>query len=247
MSQHLLGIDRVKAGYGQTPVLRDVSISVGHGQVVALLGPNGAGKTTLLRMVSGIVRPTVGRVLLEGLDITRMAPHRIVKAGITQSPEARRMFPYMTTEENLSIGAFTRTDRNQVEADIEHFFDLWPEIDRRRKSLAGSLSGGEQQIVALGRALLSRPKVLLLDEPSLGLAPVLVSRVYEGLRAMVAERSQSVLLVEQNAKQALVLASAVNVLVAGEIVFSGPTDAVAAADVAKMYFANTPRTRGKVL
>jgi branched-chain amino acid transport system ATP-binding protein len=237
----VLEIDRVRAGYAYTPVLRNLSLTVGQGQVVAILGPNGAGKTTLLRTVSGVIRPTVGRIVLDGTDITRMATNKIVAAGVAQSPEGRRMFPHMSAEANLRVGAYTRKDRGQIDADIDDFFELWPVVGRRRKSPAGLLSGGEQQIVALGRALLARPKVLLLDEPSLGLAPVLVSAVYDGLRKMVAERSQSVLLVEQNAKQALKLADVVNVLVGGQIVFSGPADAVTASDVADMYFASAAK------
>ena len=231
-----LRIENVDAGYAYTPVLHDVSIEVAPGEVVAILGPNGTGKSTLLRTVAGIVRPTRGRIFLDGVDVSRLSPHKLVAAGIAQSPEGRRMFPYMSTEANLRSGAYVRSDRKQVEVDIEDFFAKWPVVERRRRSPAGLLSGGEQQIVALGRALMSRPKVLLLDEPSLGLAPVLVGRVYEGLREVVADRAQSVLLVEQNARQALGLADRVMVLVAGRIVYSGKASDITAGEVADLYF-----------
>lgn len=235
-SEAVLRVERIHAGYAYTPVLHDVSIDIAGGEVVAILGPNGTGKSTLLRTISGIVRPTRGRILLDGVDVTRVPTHKLVASGIAQSPEGRRMFPYMSTEANVRSGAYIRTDRDAVEADIDDFFSKWPVVERRRRSPAGLLSGGEQQIVALGRALISRPRVLLLDEPSLGLAPVLVSRVYDGLREIVAGRAQSVLLVEQNAKQALELADRVMVLVAGRIVHSGNAADITASEVADLYF-----------
>jgi len=232
----LLQIERLRAGYANTPVLRDLTLDLEQGEVVAVLGPNGAGKSTLLKAVSGMIRPSYGTVRLDGTDITAMAANRRVRHGLAQSPEGRRMFPYMTTEENLRIGAYTRRDRERIDEDVEHFFSLWPVIERRRTSPAGLLSGGEQQIVAIGRAVLAEPKVLLLDEPSLGLAPVLIEDLYDGLRRTVRERHQSVVLVEQNAEQALKLADRVHVLVGGEIVHSGPAADITAADVAGLYF-----------
>lgn len=233
----LLEIENLRAGYLHTQVLRDVDLSVEDGQVVAVLGPNGAGKSTLLKAISGVIRPTAGRITLDGKDITNLPPHHRVRAGLSQSPEGRRMFPYMTTEENLRIGGYTCRNRQTVDEGIEAFFEEWPVVARRRHSPAGLLSGGEQQIVAIGRAILAEPKVMLLDEPSLGLAPVLIASVYDGIRRMVRERRQSVILVEQNAEQALELADWVCVLLGGRIVHRSRASEVDANDVASMYFA----------
>jgi branched-chain amino acid transport system ATP-binding protein len=179
--------------------------------------------------------PVAGRILVEGEDLTGCPEHRLVSAGVVHCPEGRRMFPYMSAEANVRIGGFTRTDRQQLERDVDDFVDRWDAISERRKTAAGQLSGGQQQLVALGRALMARPRLLLLDEPSLGLAPVAVQQMYGALRELAAQR-QSILLVEQNARHALALADHVLVLVGGEIVHSGPTAEVSAEDVAGMYF-----------
>jgi branched-chain amino acid transport system ATP-binding protein len=232
----LLEARGVWAGYGTAPVLRDLSLEVEKGQVVAVLGPNGAGKTTLLRTLSGVLRPSAGTMAFDGNDLTRLKTHEIVKAGIAHCPEGRRMFPYLSTEANLRIGGFVRDDRDQLDRDVDRFLDRWENIvGRRRNSPAGQLSGGEQQLVALGRATLSNPKLLMLDEPSMGLAPVAVQQMYGAIREL-AEGAQSILLVEQNARHALGLADVVCVLVAGRIVHVGPASELTAEDVVGMYF-----------
>jgi branched-chain amino acid transport system ATP-binding protein len=235
----LFKVEGLHAGYGPTRVLRGIDLEVGEGEVVAILGPNGAGKSTLLRALSGVRTPTAGRVLLDGVDMTGCAPHQYVAKGVVHTPEGRRMFPYMDTESNLRIGGFTRDDRPELEREIDAFFDQWEPISNRRGTEAGQLSGGQQQIVALGRALMAKPRLLLLDEPSLGLAPVAVQRMYAGLRELAHNASNSILLVEQNARQALALADRVLVLVAGRIVHSGATDEITPEQVAGLYFQST--------
>jgi branched-chain amino acid transport system ATP-binding protein len=232
----LLQVRGLWAGYSSAPVLRDLSLDVEHGQVVAVLGPNGAGKTTLLRTLSGVLRANAGTITFEGRDLMSLKTHEIVQAGIAHCPEGRRMFPYLSTEANIRIGGFVRKDRQQVDEDVDRFLDRWQNIiGRRRSSPAGQLSGGEQQLVALGRAMLSNPKLLMLDEPSMGLAPVVVQQMYGAIREL-AGRSQSIVLVEQNARHALSLADVVCVLVAGRIVHVGPASEVTADEVVGMYF-----------
>jgi len=231
----LLRVEGLHAGYGATRVLRGIDLEVAEGEVVAVLGPNGAGKSTLLRAMSGVRTPSAGRVLVDGRDVTRAAPHDYVAAGVVHTPEGRRMFPYMDTAANLRIGGFTRRDRAELERDIDEFFEQWDPIRDRRRVQAGQLSGGQQQIVALGRALMARPRLLLLDEPSLGLAPVAVQRMYAGLRKL-AEGPSAILLVEQSARHALSLAHRVLVLVGGEIVHSGPAADITPEQVAELYF-----------
>jgi branched-chain amino acid transport system ATP-binding protein len=232
----LLKVEGLHAGYGPTDVLRAIDLEVAEGEVVAVLGPNGAGKSTLLRALSGVRAPTAGRVLVDGEEMTGCAPHDYVARGVVHTPEGRRMFPYMDTEANLRIGGFTRRDRSELDREIDAFFAQWEPVSNRRSTEAGQLSGGQQQIVALGRALMGAPRLLLLDEPSLGLAPVAVQRMYKGLRELAAGRSSAILLVEQNARHALGLADRVLVLVGGEIVHSGPTGEITPEQVAALYF-----------
>jgi branched-chain amino acid transport system ATP-binding protein len=238
----LLSVEGLHAGYGATRVLRGIDLAVEEGEVVAILGPNGAGKSTLLRVLSGVRAPTAGRIAVDGTDMTRCAPHEYVAKGVVHTPEGRRMFPYMDTEANLRIGGFTRADRSALDGDIDAFFRDWEPITDRRTTPAGQLSGGQQQIVALGRALMARPRLLLLDEPSLGLAPVAVQRMYKGLRAL-ADGRNAILLVEQNARHALSLADRVLVLVAGEIVHSGRSADITPEQVAELYFHSTTAGR----
>jgi len=232
----VLELKNVHAGYGVGTVLHDVSLEVQKGEVVALVGPNGAGKSTTLNLISGILRASRGTISWDGTEITKMSPSRIVASGIAHCPQGRRVFPYLSTELNLRIGAYSRADRGAVQGDIDQFLDAWPVLGRRRDSNAGTLSGGEQQILAIGRALMSRPKMVLLDEPSLGLAPVLITQVYEVLSQVIANGETAVLLVEQNVAQALTLADRIVVLAGGSTVFRAKAAETSADEVASHYF-----------
>jgi branched-chain amino acid transport system ATP-binding protein len=216
----LLEIRGVDASYGRIQALRGVSIDVDKGEVVALIGSNGAGKTTTLRTISGLMHPTNGSVQFDGRDITRVGPDRIVALGICQSPEGRRLFPRMTVLDNLMMGAFTRTDRPGIASDLERVYTLFPRLKERRSQIAGTLSGGEQQMLAMGRALMAKPKLLMLDEPSLGLAPILIETIFSIVRE-INSQGTPVLLVEQNAHKALEVANRAYVLETGVIVQTG--------------------------
>jgi branched-chain amino acid transport system ATP-binding protein len=216
----LLTVDGVKVHYGAIQALKGVSLSVGQGEVVALIGANGAGKTSTLRAVSGMLKPSAGRITLGGQDITGMKAHQLVPRGMAHAPEGRGIFPNLTVQENLDLGAYLRRDTDGIAADQEKSFGLFPVLKERRKQLAGTLSGGEQQMLAIARALLSRPKLLLLDEPSLGLAPQVTETIFRTLREVNAT-GMSILLVEQNAHLALTLAHYGYVLETGEVVMAG--------------------------
>ena len=224
----LLEIEGLTAAYGQIRALHGVDLTVGEGQVVALLGPNGAGKTTTLRSICGMVRAS-GRITFRGKDLTGMATERVTRLGIAHVPEDRGTFPGLTVTENLKLGAYGRRDP-EVRRDIDRWFEIFPRLADRRDQPAGSLSGGEQQMLAVARALLSRPALLLLDEPSLGLAPLVVREVFEVLDRIRAEQGTGMLLVEQNAALALELADAAYVLAAGRTVLSGPASEIRAED-----------------
>jgi branched-chain amino acid transport system ATP-binding protein len=217
----LLRLEAVAAFYGDLQALFDVSLEVRDKEIVALVGANAAGKTTTLRVISGLVAPRRGRVLLNGDDLEPVAAHRRVDLGIVQVPEGRRLFPFMTVMENLLLGAHTAQARAERVQTIEYVFSLFPVLAERRTQLAGSLSGGEQQMCAIGRALMARPRMLMLDEPTLGLAPVLVGRIFETVRTINAD-GVTVLLVEQNVRQALTLAHRACVLESGRLVLEGP-------------------------
>lgn len=211
-----LEVRNLNVYYGQIHALRDVSIDAEVGKITTLLGANGAGKTTLLRTISGLLSPRSGHVRIAGEDIAGMEPHLIVRRGVSQSPEGRQVFPNLTVLENLQLGAYTRTDKAGVQADLKHVLELWPRLGERLTQAAGTLSGGEQQMLAMARAMMARPKVLLLDEPSLGLAPVIVAGIFETIRAINASGT-TVLLVEQNAHLALKIAHTGYVLETGAI------------------------------
>ncbi|UOQ59825.1 ABC transporter ATP-binding protein [Leucobacter rhizosphaerae] len=232
----MLVMDNVHAGYGMTKVLHGLSLEVRDSEVLSVCGPNGAGKSTLLRVISRQLALRRGDVMWEHASLKQVSPSQVVRRGIALCPEGRRVFPRMTTEENLQIGAYARSDRSAVRREIEQFLDRWPVIARRRDSAAGLLSGGEQQILAIGRALMSRPKLLLLDEPSLGLAPVLIDQVYVALKELVEERDLSVLLVEQNVVKAMSLCDRVAVLNGGEITFSSSVTDTTPEAVGSHYF-----------
>lgn len=219
----MLEVSDVTSGYGAIMALSGVSLRVSRGQMVALIGSNGAGKTTLLNTVSGIVKPKSGKVSFAGQPITRLAPHRIARMGIMQVPEGRQIFGPLSVEENLNLGQLATRGRGGAEAaDLERVFTLFPVLRERRRQRAGDLSGGQQQMLAIGRTLLGRPELLLLDEPSLGLAPLLASQVFAALEALNRD-GLTILLVEQNARRALQTAQFAYVLERGRIVNQGPT------------------------
>jgi len=215
----MLELDNVHVYYGAIHALKGVSISVSAGKIVTLLGANGAGKSTTLRTISGLLRPRKGTVRFEGQEISKKSAQTIVKAGIAQSPEGRQLFGRMTVLENLEMGAFQRTDKSEIQQDLDQIYELFPRLAERRSQKAGTLSGGEQQMCAIGRALLARPRLLLLDEPSMGLAPVLVERIFEVI-VDINQQGTTVLLVEQNAAMALEIAHEGYVLETGKVSLS---------------------------
>jgi len=217
----LLRLEGIDAFYDDLQALADVSFDVREGEIVALVGANAAGKSTTLRVISGLVAPRRGRVMLGEDDITHVPAHARVDRGVVQVPEGRRLFPFMTVAENLLLGAHAGRARGERERTLAHVYALFPVLDERRTQLAGSLSGGEQQMCAIGRALMARPRLLMLDEPTLGLAPVLVARIFETVRA-INSQGVTVLLVEQNVRQALTLAHRACVLESGRMVLEGP-------------------------
>ena len=221
----LLALEEVHAYYGAIHALKGVSMVVGDGEIVTLLGANGAGKSTTLKTISGLLRPRKGTIQFDGDDLTRRNPTQIVKAGVAQSPEGRRLFGRMTVLENLEMGAFQRTDKPGIAEDLGRVFDLFPRLAERKSQKAGTLSGGEQQMTAMGRALLARPRLLLLDEPSMGLAPVLVERIFEVI-VEINKQGTTVLLVEQNALMALEIAHRGYVLGTGKVALSDTAEAL---------------------
>ena len=216
----LLEVKDIDAHYGRIQALRRLSLDVGQGEIVALIGSNGAGKTTTLRTISGLMHPGHGTITFNGQDITHTAPEKIVDLGICQSPEGRRLFARMTVMDNLMMGAYTRRDKAAISTDVDHVFELFPRLKERRNQVAGTLSGGEQQMCAMGRALMAKPKVLMLDEPSLGLSPLLVETIFSIIRD-INSTGTPVLLVEQNAHKALEVANRGYVIETGVIVQTG--------------------------
>ena len=216
----MLRLDDVHVAYGEIPALKGVGLEVRQGEIVTLLGNNGAGKTTTLRTISGLLVPTRGTVTLEDAPLTGVPPHAVVRRGIAHVPEGRRIFKRLTVRENLVMGAYTRTDTAVIAADLERVFALFPRLQERVTQTAGTLSGGEQQMLAIGRALMARPRLLLLDEPSMGLAPVLVEQIFETVRD-INRQGTTILLVEQNAAMALAVAQRGYVIETGAIVLSG--------------------------
>jgi branched-chain amino acid transport system ATP-binding protein len=217
----ILDVADVHLYYGAIHALKGVSLTVGEGEIVTLIGANGAGKSSTLRAINGISRPREGRIHFQGKEITHATSHSIVKSGIAQSPEGRRLFPRMSVTENLEMGAFQRTDKENFAEDMERVFELFPRLKERRTQNAGTLSGGEQQMCAIGRALMARPQLLLLDEPSMGLAPIFVERIFETV-VEVNKQGTPVLLVEQNALMALDVAKRGYVMETGRIALEGP-------------------------
>ncbi len=216
----MLKVSDINVSYGAIHAIHNVSLEVREGEIVSLIGANGAGKTTILHTITGLKKASSGSILLEGTDLMAVEPHKIVTLGMAHVPEGRHIFASMSVEENLEMGAFYRNDKGQIEKDMKDVFQRFPRLLERRKQLAGTLSGGEQQMLAMGRALMSKPRILLLDEPSMGLSPLLVKEIFN----IVVELNQSgitVLLVEQNAKMALSIAHRAYVLETGNVVMSG--------------------------
>jgi branched-chain amino acid transport system ATP-binding protein len=212
----LLEIKNLVARYGRITALKGISLHVEEGEIVTLIGANGAGKTTTLRAISGLIRPASGRITFAGQDLDGRAPHAIVRLGIGHSPEGRRIFPRMTVRENLELGAYTRSSKREIAEDTEHILETFPRLRERLGQRAGTMSGGEQQMLAIGRALMGRPRLLLLDEPSLGLAPLFVQTIFSVIREINA-RGTTILLIEQNATQALAVATRGYVLEVGAV------------------------------
>ena len=221
----LLEISDVHTFYGNIEALKGISLEVDEGEIVTLIGSNGAGKSTTLRSISGLTAPREGSIRFDGREIGETAPQDVVRLGISLSPEGRHCFPRMSAQENLDLGAYLRNDRNGVSEDLERVFELFPRLKERQKQKAGTMSGGEQQMLAIGRALMARPKLLLLDEPGMGLAPILVERIYETIQE-INRQGTTILLVEQNANYALEVASRGYVLETGTVDVSDTADAL---------------------
>ena len=215
-AKKILDLEGVHTYYGSIHALKGITIDVGEGEIVTLLGANGAGKSTTLRSINGLNHPRRGRISFQGVDITRASPHSIVSRGVAQSPEGRRLFPRMSVLENLEMGAFQRSDKANFKEDIDRVYSLFPRLAERRTQKAGTLSGGEQQMVAIGRALMARPKLLMLDEPSMGLAPIFVEKIFE-IVVEINKQGTPILLVEQNALMALEVADRGYVLETGKV------------------------------
>lgn len=216
----MLELRNVVSCYGKIAAVKGVSLTVKRGQLVALIGANGAGKTTTLRSISGLLQPTEGQILFEGQDVTRVSPREILRLGVAHAPEGRRVFPQMSVQENLEMGAYLRTDARELAADMARVFDDFPRLAERRSQVAGTLSGGEQQMLAIGRALMSRPKLLLFDEPSLGLAPNIVERTFAIIEEIRASGT-TILIVEQNAYAALEMCDYAYLLESGSLALEG--------------------------
>jgi branched-chain amino acid transport system ATP-binding protein len=235
----LLEVEGIETFYGSIQALKGISLEVYDGEIVTLIGANGAGKSTTLRSINGLNHPRRGRIAFRGTDITHVPPHDVVKMGIAQSPEGRKLFPRMSVTENLEMGAFQRKDKGEFKADMDRVFELFPRLAERRHQKAGTMSGGEQQMCAIGRALMARPKLLMLDEPSMGLAPIFVERIFETI-VEVNKQGTSILLVEQNALMALEVASRGYVLETGHVALADEAKALAQnPEVRKTYLGET--------
>lgn len=217
----MLTVKDLQVYYGVIQAIKGVSFSVDEGEVIALIGANGAGKTTILHTITGLISPKAGSVEFEGRNLLKTPPHKIVSLGMAHVPEGRRIFQELTVYENLILGAFTLKDKNQIAENLEMVYKRFPRLEERRTQIAGTLSGGEQQMLAMGRALMSNPKIILMDEPSMGLSPLLVSEIFDIIKE-VSKSGTTILLVEQNAKKALSIADRAYVLETGNIVLSGP-------------------------
>ncbi len=232
----ILELENVNSFYGNIQALYDVSLHIDHGEIITLIGANGAGKSTTLMTVCGVVQARTGSVTYQDLDITKELPNRIVSQGICQVPEGRLIFPELTVQENLDMGAFMRKDKDGIKRDMEYCFDLFPILAERRRQPGGNLSGGEQQMLAIGRALMARPKLLLLDEPSMGLAPLVVKQIFEIIEKVNKESGTTIFLVEQNANLALKIGHRGYVMENGRIVLSDSCDKLLADEQVKKAY-----------
>ena len=240
----VLEVSNIESYYGPIMAIRGVSIEVRKGQIVAVLGANGAGKTTLLKTISGVMDPEKGHIRFNGESIERRDPDSIVRKGLSHVPEGREVFPLLTVEENLSVGAFTRSDRQGIAQDLDMVFDYFPILAERRRQEAGTLSGGQQQMLAIGRGLMVRPKLMLLDEPSLGLSPLLVQEIFSIIRRLNVEQGVTIVLVEQNAKAALDVASFGYIMEQGRVVMANHTEALKKAeDIQTFYLGHQQETQ----
>jgi branched-chain amino acid transport system ATP-binding protein len=231
----LLRVDRLSSFYGPLQALHEVSLEVEHGGAVAVLGPNGAGKSTLLHSISGLVRARKGSITYNGHEISHQQPHHIVRLGIAQVPEGRRIFTQMSVYENLMMGAFTRDGGKEVAEDVRFVFSLFPDLAEKRSRLGGELSGGQQQMLAIGRALMAKPSLLLLDEPSLGLSPILIEQLGQAIADIRQRLGMAILLVEQNVGLALEMATHVYVMQTGRVVLSAPSDEISVDKIRRSY------------
>ena len=236
MDKTVLDIKNIESFYGPIMAIRGVSLQVQKGQVVTVLGANGAGKSTLLKTISGIMDPEKGQVVFEGREIQGMEPHKVVQQGIVHVPEGREVFPLLTVDENLTLGAYTRTDKAEIEKDRQMVFDYFPILAERRHQEAGTLSGGQQQMLAIGRGLMLRPKIMLLDEPSLGLSPLLVQEIFAILRRLNKDEGVTMMLVEQNARVALELADVGYVMEVGRIVMDDTAERLMESEDIKAFY-----------
>ena len=219
----MLEVKDLEVYYGVIQAIKGVSFQVNQGEVIALIGANGAGKTTILHTITGLLSPKRGSVMFEGKEITKVPAHKIVSMGMAHVPEGRRVFAELSVYENLKMGAYTRKDKKEIEESLENVYKRFPRLEERKNQMAGTLSGGEQQMLAMGRALMSKPKIILMDEPSMGLSPIMVNEIFDIIRA-VSESGTTVLLVEQNAKKALGIADRAYVLETGNIVLEGKAE-----------------------
>ena len=231
----MLKVNDLVVRYGVIEAIKGISFEVNDGEIVTLIGANGAGKTTTMHTISGLLRPYSGTVELDGKDISKVAAHKIVEMGVAQCPERRRIFASQSVEDNLLLGAYTRKDKEEIQKDLKNVYTLFPRLEERRKQLGGTLSGGEQQMLAMGRSLMSKPKIMLLDEPSMGLSPLLVKEIFSIIKE-INENGTSILLVEQNAKMALSIAQRAYVIETGRIVMSGTGEELLnSEDIRKAY------------
>ena len=231
----MLEIKDLYVRYGMIEAIKGISFEVRDGEIVTLIGSNGAGKTTTMHAISGLLKPASGSIMLDGVELTKTPNHKIVSMGLAQVPEGRRVFAQQTVEENLLLGAYARKDKDGIQKDLEHVYDLFPRLLERKKQLAGTLSGGEQQMLAMARALMSRPKILLMDEPSMGLSPLLVKEIFHSIQD-INKDGTTILLVEQNAKMALAIADRAYVLETGKISLEGTGEELSASEeVRKAY------------
>ena len=231
----LLEVQDIQVYYGMIQALKGVSFSVNEGEVIALIGANGAGKTTTLHTVTGLLRAKSGHIIYDGQDITKVPPHKIVTMGMAHVPEGRRVFANMTVLQNLKMGAYTRKDKNEIEQTLETVYTRFPRLKERQNQMAGTLSGGEQQMLAMGRALMSHPKIILMDEPSMGLSPIFVNEIFDIIQSVSASGT-TVLLVEQNARKALSIADRAYVLETGNVVLEGKADELLHNDAIKKAY-----------